>query len=201
MHRVARRSMNLFRPSANSFYWSAIAGIGVIVLGAPLAAIVWARTPYATGAEEPVQQPVKFDHRHHVRDDGIQCLYCHAGADRAPYAGVPATSVCMGCHDQVWTDSPEVAPVRESAFSGKPLRWMRVTMVPDFVFFDHAIHVRSGVECVSCHGRVDEMAQVYAVAPFTMRWCLDCHRTPGKHLPQDVAARVRPSDDCTACHR
>jgi hypothetical protein len=181
--------VNLYRPSANSVYRAAIAGIGASIAGVPVAAVAWARTPYATGADDPAPQPVKFDHRHHVRDDGIDCVYCHRGVERSPYAGIPATAVCMGCHDQVWTDSPELAPVRASAFGGAPLRWTRVTTLPDYVFFDHAVHVRRGVACEDCHGRVDEMAQVYAVAPLTMRWCLDCHRARGA------------SEQCTACHR
>jgi hypothetical protein len=129
----------------------------------------------------------------------------------------------MNCHNQVWTDSPELAAVRRSYFEGTPIRWRRVHTLPDFVFFDHSIHVGKGVGCVTCHGRVDRMAQVLAVAPLTMRWCLDCHREPQKNLrpldqitamewtpdrPQEVIGRelanelgVRSIEDCTACHR
>lgn len=206
----------LFGPSANSVYWLAIAAVGVAAIGTPVVLIAWARSPYATGEQEAVDQPVKFDHRHHVRDDGVDCLYCHSGADRSRYAGLPATSVCMGCHDQIWTDSPELAPVRRSFFEGKPIAWQRVSRLPDFVFFDHSIHVNEGVGCVTCHGRVDQMAQVYAVAPLTMRWCLDCHRNPEPHLRpldeitnmewrpeghQHDVPKVRSITDCTGCHR
>jgi hypothetical protein len=204
-------------------YWVAIAAIATSTLGLPAVVIAWARTPYATGEQQPVEQPIKFDHRHHVRDDGVDCLYCHGGARETPYAGVPATSTCMNCHNQVWTDSPELAAVRRSYFEGTPIRWNRVHTLPDFVFFDHSIHVGKGVGCVTCHGRVDRMAQVLAVAPLTMRWCLDCHREPQKNLrpldqitamewtpdrPQEVVGRelakelgVRSIEDCTACHR
>jgi len=215
----------LFQRSANSLYWLAIGAIAVGVVALPAMAIGWARTPYATGEQTAVAQPIKFDHRHHVRDDGIDCLYCHSGAANTPYAGVPATAACMGCHNQIWTDSPELAAVRRSYFEGTPIRWRRVHTLPDFVFFDHSIHVNKGVGCVTCHGRVDQMGQVYAVAPLTMRWCLDCHRAPQKHLrpldqitsmewapsrsePQEVLGRrlvtelgVRSIEDCSGCHR
>lgn len=213
----------LFSPSANAVYWLSIAAIGGAALALPLACIAWARTPYATGEGEPPEQPIKFDHRHHVRDDAVDCLYCHSGATRAASAGVPATSLCMGCHNQVWTSSPELAPVRASWFENRPIHWARVNEVPDFVFFDHSAHTNHGVGCVECHGRVDLMGQVYQAKPLTMRFCLDCHRDPEKHLrpldkitdmswtpdrPQEelgreLAARygVRKLTDCTACHR
>lgn len=213
----------LFSPSANSLYWTAIVGAAVTTVALPLGFIAWARTPYATSEQQPEAQPVKFDHRHHVRDDGIDCLYCHGGAESSAYAGVPATSLCMGCHNQIWTNSPELAVVRESYFAGKPIRWQRVTRLPDFVFFNHSIHVHKGVGCVTCHGRVDEMGQVYAAKPLTMRFCLDCHRAPEKELrpldkitdmawtpdrPREEIGRelaaqlaVRHVTDCTGCHR
>lgn len=213
----------LFSPRANSIYWIAIAKLVVIAIATPTVAIAWARTPYATGAEEPVVQPVKFDHRHHVRDDGIDCLYCHGGALRSSSAGVPATDLCMGCHNQIWTTSPELAPVRRSWLEQRPIRWQRVTALPDFVFFDHSAHVNKGVGCVTCHGHVDSMAQVYAVHSLTMQWCVECHRAPEQHLRpldqitnmdwrpsrpeievgRDVARElgVRSITDCTACHR
>lgn len=213
----------LFAPSANSLYWIAIGAVAASVIALPLGLIAWARTPYATAQQEPDTQPVKFDHRHHVRDDGIDCLYCHGGAATSAYAGVPPTATCMGCHAQIWPDSPELARVRESYFAGTPLHWQRVTRLPDFVFFDHSAHVHKGVGCVSCHGRVDKMGQVFAAEPLTMRFCLDCHRAPERHLrplssvtdmewkpdrPQEEIGRelmaqlhVRRITDCTGCHR
>jgi cytochrome c7-like protein len=213
----------LFPSWANSIYWLAIAAVATVTVASPLALIAWARTPYSTAEQEPAEQPIKFDHRHHVRDDGIDCLYCHSGAESSPYAGVPATSLCMGCHAQIWTRSPELARVRESYFSGNPIHWQRVNRLPDFVFFNHSIHVHKGVGCVTCHGRVDEMGQVFAAQPLTMRFCLDCHRNPEKHLrpldeitnmdwkpkrPQNEVGRelgaqlhVRSVTDCTGCHR
>jgi hypothetical protein len=199
----------------------------VVVFGglvaAPVALMVWVRTPYVTGQYNPRDQPVLFDHRHHVRDDGVGCEYCHYTARRSPFAGVPPTALCMGCHSQIWNDSPLLEPVRRSYFTGEPLRWRRVNALPDHVYFDHAAHVTRGVGCASCHGRVDLMAQVYQVAPLTMAWCLDCHRDPEPHLrPLDAVAdmawrparparevgrevraalHVAPPTDCTACHR
>lgn len=215
--------MNLFPSYANEIYWVAIGAIGVTVVGTPVALILWARTPYATGQDQPLEQPVKFDHRHHVRDDGVTCEYCHGGAMHTPYAGVPATALCMNCHSQVWPSSPELEPVRRSYFENRPIRWQRVNRLPDFVFFNHSAHVTHGVGCVTCHGRVDQMGQVYAAQPLMMRWCLDCHREPEKYLrpldkvtdmewkpdrPQEELGRelraqlgVRSITTCTGCHR
>lgn len=213
----------LFRRSANSIYWLAIGALGIVTVATPLLLIGWARTPYSTGEQEPEEQPIKFDHRHHVRDDGVDCLYCHSGAESSPHAGVPSTSLCMGCHAQVWTSSPELARVRDSYFSGNPIHWQRVNRLPDYVFFNHSIHVGKGVGCVTCHGRVDQMGQVYAAQPLTMRFCLDCHRNPEPHLrpldqitnmdwipprPQEDIGRelvsklgIRSVTDCSGCHR
>lgn len=213
----------LFSESANSLYWLGIGLLVAATLGTPAFCIGWARTPYATGQEQPLEQPVKFDHRHHVRDDGIDCLYCHGDAQRSRYAGVPSTSLCMNCHSQIWTDSPNLELVRTSYFTGTPIVWRRVNAMPDFVFFDHSAHVNKGVGCVTCHGRVDQMAQVYAASPLTMRWCLACHRDPAAHLrpldkitamewtPREPQSRVgaelakslgvRSLTDCTTCHR
>jgi hypothetical protein len=197
----------------------AVAGIAAI----PISAMLWVRTPYVTNQNDPVDQPVAFDHRHHVRDDGIDCLYCHYEAERSKFAAAPPTAVCMNCHSQVWQESERLAPVRESWFGREPLRWRRVNQLPGFVYFDHSAHVSHGVGCVECHGRVDLMGQVYATASLTMAWCLDCHRDPDPHLrPQreitnmewepdrprgEVGAeirdqlRVNPPVSCTGCHR
>ncbi|HET7503341.1 MAG TPA: cytochrome c3 family protein [Kofleriaceae bacterium] len=212
---------SLFPPWANTAT-HVVLGVLAAGLAAALAApMIYARTPFATGAGDPLLQPVLFDHRHHVRDDGIDCLYCHDGAERAPYAGIPPTERCLGCHDQIWNDSAPIAPLVDSLATGRSIRWQRVHSLPDFVYFDHAIHTRRGIGCVSCHGRVDEMAAVYQVHALTMRWCLDCHRDPVRHLrPRDqitsmtwaaggpdqlaaLAAEYRPRrlTHCSTCHR
>lgn len=202
------------------------AGLGVLFAAAVLAVatpMTCVRSPDSTGVREPVEQPVSFDHRHHVGDDGVNCLYCHADAERAPTAGVPPTGTCMGCHAQIWPGSPMLEPVRRSWATGTPIPWTRVNAVPDHVYFDHSVHVGGGIGCVTCHGRVDQMAEVHQSAPLTMQWCLACHREPEPHLrPLDRIADMewRPEGDprqlgralaaelgtrrlthCSACHR
>ena len=193
------------------------------VLGVPALLMAWVRTPMSDDLGRILQQPIQFDHRHHVRDDGIDCLYCHHDAQRSPAAGVPDTATCMGCHAQVWAESPKLEPLRRSWYSGQPIAWRRVHDLPDFVFFDHAVHVTRGVGCETCHGRVDLMAAVYKTRPLTMGWCLDCHRHPEPFLrppehattmgyrppePQAIAGRkirarfdIDPPTHCSGCHR
>jgi hypothetical protein len=194
------------------------------VAGLIVGLMVYVRSPYNTFQFVAIDQPVEFDHRHHVRDDAIDCLYCHPGAETSAYAGVPSTDVCMGCHNQIWNNSPLLAPVRQSYFSGESIPWNRVYDLPDFVYFNHAVHTRVGIGCVECHGRVDRMARVYKVPSLSMGWCLGCHRDPaaylrGRHateelpasmwtstvealLPERPAARVvTPLTTCSACHR
>jgi hypothetical protein len=212
----------LFPSWTNSAFAGAL-GVGAIAgAGAIATPLVWARTPYANGKYDVIDQPIAFDHRHHVRDDGIGCLYCHGDAARGPYAGVPSTALCMGCHAQVWNDSARLAPLRQSFFENKPVVWQRVTNMPAFVYFDHSAHVKHGVGCVTCHGRVDRMAQVYQTETMTMSFCLDCHRDPDPSLrPLDRVAdmdwepldkrktgaevrralHVDPPTDCSTCHR
>lgn len=180
----------LFPPWTNTATYVALLAIAVGGTVALLVPMTCARMPDATGQRDPVLQPIAFDHRHHVRDDGIDCLYCHENAERAPFAGVPAADRCMGCHNQLWNDSPLIAPLRASLETGTAIRWQRVHSLPDFVYFDHSIHVTRGIGCVSCHGKVDDMAAVYQEAPLTMQWCLDCHRDPERHL--------RPRDQITS---
>jgi len=213
----------LFPVWTNSVFRLALALTAAVPVSIPAVLWAWERTPYVTGIGIPRPQPVKFDHRHHVRDDGIDCIYCHADVERSASAGMPATSVCMGCHSQIWTESQELAPVRQAFFQGAPLVWNRVTRLPQFVFFNHSVHVNGGVGCVSCHGRVDDMPQVYAVASFTMEFCVDCHRAPedrlrplsqitnmtwsSERLGPESRARLgreldaQPQTDCTTCHR
>jgi hypothetical protein len=215
--------MQLFPRGSDAVLRLALAAIAAVVVGVPLFLMWWVRTPYVTGQFREFAQPIPFDHRHHVVDDGIDCLYCHVDAERSPRAGVPPTELCMNCHNQIWNSSPALALVWRSAREQRPIPWRRVTSLPDFVFFDHAIHVNKGVGCETCHGRVDEMARVYQVAPLTMGWCLDCHRAPERHLRPVSAitamgyraeaagadagralAReygIRRPTHCTACHR
>jgi hypothetical protein len=184
--------------------------------------LAYVRSPLFTGENEPVSQPLEFDHRHHVGDAGIDCLYCHSSVDRAPSAGYPSTETCLNCHNQVWNRSPLLDGVRQSYFENRSLEWKRVHDLPDHVYFDHSIHLRKGVGCVTCHGRVDQMPEIMRKVPLTMGFCLECHRDPVKHLrprehltdldwqPDDAltvgravaaANRVHTRTSCTTCHR
>ena len=213
----------LFPPWTNTVVPLGIVAIATACVSAAVAPLIWVRTPYSTGVDDPPDQPIQFDHRHHVRDDGITCEYCHTSARRSRYAGVPSTSLCMGCHGQILNDSPTLAPLRRSYATGRPIAWARVHRLPEHVYFSHVAHVTRGVGCVTCHGRVDQMAQVLQVEPLTMEWCVDCHRDPDPRLrpnaavadvewqprdaPREVGRAVRqrlgvnPPTHCTGCHR
>jgi hypothetical protein len=136
------------------------------------------RSTYNTSAFYAREQPVQFSHKHHVADDGIDCRYCHTSVETAAFAGIPPTKTCMNCHSQIWATSPYLEPVRDSWRTGKPINWTRVHDLPDFVYFNHSIHVNKGVGCSTCHGRVDQMALTMQVASLKMEWCLECHRHP-----------------------
>ena len=158
---------------------AALLGIPAIAIGGFMA---YVRSPYGTGQANIPEQPIEFDHRHHVRDEQIDCRYCHWTVENSPSAGIPSTQVCMSCHAQVWNKSPYLVQVRKAYFEDRAIPWVRVHNLPDYVYFNHAIHVNKGVGCVTCHGRVDEMAAIKQNAPLTMSWCLDCHRNPGPNL-------------------
>jgi hypothetical protein len=156
-----------------------------------LAFLLWlmdelTKSPYNTQAYTPREQPVQFSHKHHVGDDGIDCRYCHTSVEKSAFAGIPPTKTCMNCHSQLFADSPYLEPVRESWRTGKPIEWVRVHDLPDFAYFNHAIHVNKGVGCSTCHGRVDLMPLTFQVASLQMQWCLECHREPERFLrPKD----------------
>lgn len=213
----------LFPRRANSLFRGALLVAAAAFVAIPLFLMGYVRTPLATGELSAPEQPVPFDHRIHVQGLRIDCRYCHSSVERAATAGIPATDVCVPCHSQVWLSSSAFAPVRASRQTGGSIEWQRVNRLPDYVFFNHAIHVEKGVGCETCHGRVDEMAHVKQTAPLTMSWCLDCHRAPDQHLrpveqmtamgwtpaiPQaelgrELARRyhVRRLTTCTTCHR
>jgi hypothetical protein len=168
----------IFHPAMNSLARGTIFGGVFILAGVAWAGGLWVRSNYVTDVDVVRDQPVPFSHDHHVSGLGLDCRYCHATVETSPFAGMPATEVCMGCHAVVWKDSPLLAPVRESARTGQPLRWNRVHDLPDFVYFNHSIHVARGVGCESCHGRVDQMPLMRKNIALHMEWCLDCHRHP-----------------------
>ena len=197
-------------------------GLLAAVLGA--VAIAAARLRGGATLQEVPTQPIPFSHKHHVGDVGLDCRYCHATVERSAFAGLPSTEVCLGCHAQLFRDAPLLEPLRRSAASGRPIAWQRVHTLPDFVYFDHSVHVARGVACVECHGRVDQMPLTRRAAPLQMQWCLACHRDPAPHLrpPEQVftpdAPRLSREDaellersmrlpdtrrltDCSTCHR
>lgn len=141
---------------------------------------------YNTNQDAFVEQPIQFSHAHHVGGEGIDCRYCHTSVEESAFANIPPTKTCMNCHSQIWTNAPILEPVRASFRDNKPLHWTRVHDLPDFVYFNHSIHVRKGVGCATCHGRVDKMPLMYQKASLQMSWCLDCHRNPEKYVrPRD----------------
>jgi hypothetical protein len=127
-------------------------------------------------------QPVPFSHAQHAGQLGLSCLYCHTGVEVSSVAKIPSTQTCMDCHQSIKTDSPKLELVKASFATGKPIPWIRVHKTPDFVFFNHSAHVKRGVGCVSCHGRINEMPVVVHEKPLSMGWCLDCHRHPENQL-------------------
>lgn len=179
----------LFKKRANSIAKLAIfGGIGLVVLIAG-GLFGFARSDFWTAVEVPREQPVPFSHQHHVGGLGIDCRYCHTSVEQSSFAGIPPTETCMTCHSQVWKDAPVLQPVRDSWQTGAPIKWTRVHDLPDYVYFDHSIHVNKGVGCATCHGQVNEMPLTWKTKELYMRWCLDCHRQPAQFLrpPSEVA--------------
>ncbi len=154
---------------------------------------------YNTNQDVIVEQPIQFSHAHHVGGEGIDCRYCHTSVEESAFANIPPTKTCMNCHSQIWADAPILEPVRASFREQTPLRWTRVHDLPDFVYFNHSIHVQKGVGCATCHGRVDQMPLMYQASSLQMSWCLDCHRNPAKYVrPRDQVYNMaweRPADD------
>jgi hypothetical protein len=131
-------------------------------------------------------QPVPFSHKHHVSGLGLDCRYCHTTVEISQNAGIPPTHTCMTCHSQIWTNAEILAPVRQSLAEGKPLRWTSVYTLPDYVYFDHSIHIAKGVGCTECHGPIGDMPLTRKAETLYMSWCLSCHRDPAPHLrPKD----------------
>src|SRR5499426_650452 len=176
----------IFNRSANTLARASIFGIVLLLSAVGAALMQLQRSPYVTRQHLAPEQPVPFSHQHHAAGLGLDCRYCHTSVEESSFAGIPPTKTCMNCHAQIWTNAPMLAPVRFSFSSGQSLQWTRVHDLPDFVYFNHSIHVAKGVGCASCHGRVDEMPLMRQSAPLQMEWCLDCHRHPER--------RVRPRD-------
>jgi hypothetical protein len=198
------------------------AAAGFIVL--VTAGQVFPRLDYFTEKRFPQPQPVPFSHEHHVGGLGLDCRYCHTTVEVSATAGMPPTHTCMTCHSQLWTNAAMLEPVRQSLAQGVPIRWNRVNTLPDYVFFNHSIHVAKGVGCTTCHGPIDRMPLVWKGASLQMEWCLDCHRDPapnlrpreavfdpawkrgpdtppGKQLLAQYHIHPETLSDCSVCHR
>jgi hypothetical protein len=206
--------------------------IGRVALSVPplavLALVGWwwlaPRTDWARRVGFPLSQPVPFSHQHHVAGLGVDCRFCHTSVEVSARAGMPPTWTCMTCHSQIWTNAELLAPVRNSLAQGKPIAWGRVTDLPDYVYFNHSIHIAKGVGCASCHGDVAQMNLTSKASSMTMGFCLDCHRDPAPRLrpessiydtewhrttatpkPAELAAHYGVPDrkltDCSICHR
>ena len=180
-------------------------------------------SPKFTDAGYRPKQPVPYSHKLHAGDLAMDCRYCHNFIEVSARANIPPTQTCMNCHTLIKTDSEKLAVVRGSWSSGKPIEWIRVHKLPDFVFFNHSIHLYAGIGCQSCHGTVTAMEEIMQVEPLSMGWCLNCHRTPDMHLrpPADITSmkwtpaadqlemarqikqekRIAPPVECSGCHR
>lgn len=211
----------IFHHSTNTFAKATIFGALFAIAGGLWVLSEINRSSYVTQVGVAHEQPVPFSHDHHVAGLGIDCRYCHTSVEESAFAGIPPTATCMNCHRQIWNTSDMLAPVRESFANGTPIVWRRIHNLPDFVRFDHSIHVRKGVGCESCHGRIDRMPLTWKAEPMTMEWCLECHRAPEKFVrPRDqvftmgweapnqkeLGAQlvkeygVRSRTDCSTCH-
>ena len=181
----------IFHHSTNTFSRLSIFG-GIFIL----AFLVWAwaelnASDYATRAKVPVEQPVPFSHEHHVGGLGIDCRYCHTSVENSSFAGIPPTKICMNCHSQIWNTSAMLEPVRTSFRSDESIRWIRVHDLPDYVYFNHSIHVAKGIGCTSCHGPINKMPLTWQQASLQMAWCLECHRHPERFVrPRSEERRV-----------
>ncbi len=172
----------IFHRSSNSISKLSIVGVVLLAATAFLVVSAYDRSNYNTGAYVDVEQPVQFSHKHHAGDIGIDCRYCHTSVEISSSAGIPPTKTCMNCHSQIWADSPYLEPVRESWRTKVPIEWQRVHDLPDFVYFNHSIHVNKGVGCSTCHGNVVQQPLMHQVASLKMEWCLQCHRAPENFL-------------------
>jgi len=172
----------VFDRSSNALARFSLVLTGLIVIALGVALDQLQRSPWVTRQGQRPDQPIPFSHKHHVEGLGLQCQYCHVQVEKAAYAGIPPTKTCINCHAQIWTNAELLEPVRQSWATGASIQWVRVHDLPDYVYFNHDIHVNKGIGCASCHGRVDEMPLMYQQNTLQMEWCLNCHRNPAANL-------------------
>jgi hypothetical protein len=172
----------VFDRTSNALARASLVLTGLIVIALGVALDSLQRSPWVTRQGQRPDQPIPFSHKHHVEGLGLQCQYCHTSVEKSSYAGIPPTKTCINCHAQIWTNAELLAPVRESWATGASIQWIKVHDLPDYVYFNHEIHVNKGIGCASCHGRVDEMPLMYQQNTLQMEWCLNCHRNPAVNL-------------------
>ena len=213
----------VFHRSSNSLAKISIVAVLLALGGAVLAAYKINSGAFITDVGVAPGQPVPFSHKHHVGDDGLDCRYCHTSVETSSFAGLPPTETCMACHSQIWANAELLEPVRASFRTGNSLEWTRVHDLPDFVYFNHSIHVNKGIGCSTCHGRVDQMPLMYKVSTLYMQWCIECHRNPARFVrprnqvfniayqyPENQLElglrlvkeyNIQSLTDCVTCHR
>jgi Cytochrome c7 and related cytochrome c len=176
----------IFHRSTNTLSKLSIYGAAFFLAALGFLAYEVNQSAYFTDVNVAQQQPVPFSHKHHVTDDGIDCRYCHTSVEQSSFAGIPPTHTCMSCHSQIWVNSPMLEPVRASYRTGDSIEWTRVNALPEFVYFDHSIHINKGVGCTTCHGPIGEMPLTWRANTLYMRWCIDCHKHPESFVrPRD----------------
>jgi hypothetical protein len=215
--------VQVFHRSTNVLSRFTIFGGLFVVAGLVYGLYLVNSSPYVTQQGVAKEQPIQFSHKHHAGELGIDCRYCHTTVEKLAYAGMPATKTCMNCHSQIWTNSEFLEPVRRSWRTDESIEWTKVYDLPQYVYFNHSIHVNKGVGCETCHGRVDLMNVLWQKPTMQMQWCLDCHRQPEKYLrPRqfifsmdyqppgdqlDLGRKLKEEYDvqtrvsCSACHR
>jgi len=215
----------IFHRAANTLAKATL--YGIVLLIAAICIIAWeVNNSYNVYLGEHQVQPVPFSHKHHVTDDGIDCRYCHTSVETSSFAGIPPTHTCMSCHSKIWVSSPMLEPVRESYLTDQSITWVRVNELPDFVYFNHSIHIAKGIGCTTCHGPIGDMPITYRANTLYMRWCINCHKHPWRYVrpkqyvfsvtykpppDQDALGRKlvkeyhiqspRIITDCYTCHR
>ena len=213
----------IFPSSANAIARITLTVAAVLVAISGYLVYELGRSPYVTRAFEARQQPIQFSHQRHVAGNGLDCRYCHGSVETSAVAGIPPTKTCMNCHAQILSNSAYLEPVRSSYANDESIQWVKVHDLPDFVYFDHSIHVNKGVGCTTCHGAVDQMPLMWTVKTLQMEWCLECHRNPEQYVrprsavfrtdyqpPADQLAlgtrlvaeyQIKRLTSCSTCHR
>ena len=211
---------NIFPKWTNKLPFIVLIGLSSLISCIVFAFWYWGSPSHLEVGYQP-EQPIPYSHRLHAGELGIDCRYCHTNVFESSHANIPSTETCMNCHNKIKTDSPHIQKLQESYDTNTPIEWVNVHQLPDYVYFDHSRHVNSGVGCVSCHGKVNKMEVVYQAEPMSMKWCLDCHRSPEKHLrPKDKITQldwepedqeklglllkeeyhINPGVSCSVCH-